>query len=59
LSILECRMELSMTKITEFAQLAVRAADLADRCEAAGALVVAALLREIAQEVRRPATTVR
>jgi hypothetical protein len=52
-------MELSMTKITEFAQLAVRAADLADRCEAAGALVVAALLREIAQEVRRPATTVR
>jgi hypothetical protein len=34
-----------MTKITGFAQLAVRAADLADRCEAAGALVAAALLR--------------
>jgi hypothetical protein len=36
---------------TEFAQLATRAADLPDRCEAAGALVVAALLHEIAQEV--------
>jgi hypothetical protein len=40
-----------MTEITRFAQLAVRAADLADRCEAAGALVVVALLREITQEV--------
>jgi hypothetical protein len=30
-----------MTEIPGFAQLALRAADLADRCEAAGALVAA------------------
>ena len=29
----------------------MRAADLADRCEAAGELVTAALLREVAQDV--------
>jgi hypothetical protein len=40
-----------MAEITGYAQLATRAADLADRCEAAGALVAAALLREVAQEV--------
>jgi hypothetical protein len=40
-----------MTEVTGFAQLAVRAADLADRCEAAGALVAAAVLRGIAADV--------
>ena len=40
-----------MPEVDKLATVSVRAADLADRCEAAGALVVAALLREIAQEV--------
>jgi hypothetical protein len=40
-----------VTETTEFAQLAVRAADLADRCEAAGALVVANMLRVLAANV--------
>jgi hypothetical protein len=33
-----------MAEITGYAQLATRAANLADRCEAAGCLVVAALM---------------
>jgi hypothetical protein len=40
-----------MPEVDKLATVSVRAADLADRCEAAGALVVAAQLREIAQEV--------
>ena len=40
-----------MTEAAGFAELAVRAADLADRCEAAGALVAAAMLRDVASEV--------
>jgi hypothetical protein len=40
-----------MPEVDKLATLSVRAADLADRYEAAGALVVAAPLREIAQEV--------
>jgi hypothetical protein len=41
----------AMAGTTGFAELAVRAADLADRCEAAGCLVGAALLRGVAREV--------
>jgi hypothetical protein len=40
-----------MTEITGYAQLATRAADLADRCELAGALVAAAILRRLAADV--------
>jgi hypothetical protein len=48
-----------MPEVDKLATVSVRAADLADRCEAAGALVAAPLLGEIAQEVRLPGTTVR
>lgn len=40
-----------MTEIASIAQVATRAADLADRCEVVGCLVAAALLREIARDV--------
>jgi hypothetical protein len=40
-----------MTDIAGYAQLATRAADLADRCERAGALVCASFLRDLAREV--------
>jgi len=40
-----------MTDTTRLAELTVRAADLADRVEAAGALVAAAVLRGIARDV--------
>jgi hypothetical protein len=40
-----------MTDTTKLAELTTRAADLADKCEAAGALVAAAVLRGIATEV--------
>jgi hypothetical protein len=39
-----------MTEVTGFAQLATRAADLADRTERAGALVAANILREVARD---------
>jgi len=37
-----------MPEVDRLAMVSVRAADLADRCEAAGALVAAAVLRGIA-----------
>jgi hypothetical protein len=40
-----------MTDVMKFAQVTVRAADLADRAEAAGALVAASALREVARDV--------
>jgi hypothetical protein len=40
-----------MTEVTGFAQLATRAANLADRAEAAGLLVVASVLRGVAADV--------
>jgi hypothetical protein len=40
-----------MTDTRTLGELTTRAADLADRCEAAGALVAAAVLRGIAEDV--------
>jgi hypothetical protein len=40
-----------MADTTRLAELTTRAADLADRVEAAGALVAASVLREVARDV--------
>jgi hypothetical protein len=46
-----------MIEITELGVVAVRAADLADRAERLGALIVANVLREIAGEVEEAIMT--